>query len=182
LRTANSNSKRLFSGAVVVNGQEVYINIADGTGFKKVFELMEDVIHIFSKRRYMQPSCRSLEDAYQDVCVSVLEGMVKYQPDRHASLSTFLYLFIESRIKDSFKKVSVGFEEFHDLTPDRFIDPANRIDVMRHVEKWDERWKCIMFKLFVNEEDVASVARDAKMTPWGLTRAVRRKLQLVRDI
>ena len=182
MRTINSSSKRLFSGTVVVNGQEVYVNVADGTGFKKVFELMKDMICAFSKRRHIQFAHRSFEDAYQDVCVSVLEGIVKYQPDRHASLSTFLYLFVESRTKDSFRKSSIEFEEFNDIIPDRFVDPANRMDVIRRTEGWDEYWKDIMFRLFVNEENIASVASDAGMTPWGMTRAVRRKLQSVRDV
>lgn len=166
----------------VVNGQEVYVNTADGTGFKRVFELMKDMICALSKRRHAQFAYRSFEDAYQDVCVSVLEGIMKYQPDRHASLSTFLYLFVESRTKDSLRKPSVEFEEFDDLIPDRFVDPANRIDAMRRAEGWDECWKGVMFRLFVNEENIASVAGDVGMTPWGLTRAVRRKLQSVRDI
>ena len=182
MRTVNSSGKKLFSGTAVVNGQEVHINAADGTGFKRVFELMRDMICILAKRRHAKFTHRSFEDAYQDVCVAVLEGIVKYQPDRHASLSTFLYLFVESRTKDSFRKSSIEFEEFNDLIPDRFVDPANRIDALRRTEEWDERWKGIMFRLFVNEEDIASVAYDACMTPWGLTRAVRRKLQSVRDI
>lgn len=68
LRTANSNSGQLFAGNAVVCGQEVYVNVADGTGFKKIFELMRDMIGSLSKRR-----CAGLdhgfEDAYQDVCV-----------------------------------------------------------------------------------------------------------------
>jgi len=181
LKTVNSNDKRLFSGKTVVNGQEVYINAADGTGFKTVFELMKDMIQTMSKRRHAALARRSFEDAYQDVCVSMLEGIVKYQPDRQASLSTFLYLFVESRTKDSFRKATVDFEEFNDLIPCAFVDPASRIDAIRRTESWSEQWKSIMFRLFVNEEDIASVAKDAGMTPWGLTRAVRKKLQLARN-
>jgi len=182
MKIINSNDKKLFSGMVIVNGQEVYINVADGTGFKKIFELMKDVIYVLSRRRYTCSLYKNFEDVYQDVCVSVLEGIVKYQPDRCASLSTFLYLFVESRTKDFFKRASINFKELDDLSPGIFIDPINRIDVMRRAEKWDNHWKGIMFRLFVNEEDITSVARDIDMTPWGLTRAVRRKLQLVRNV
>lgn len=181
MRIANSNDRRLFVGNAVVCGHEVYVNVADGTGFKKVFELMQDMIRSLSKHRCAGSDCRSLDDAYQDVCVSVLEGMAKYQPDRHASLSTFLYMFVQSRNIDSFRKLSADFEEFQDIVPGRFVDPADRIDAACRIREWDDNWKNVVFRLFVNEEDVASVANDIGMTPWGLTRAVRRKLRRARN-
>ena len=56
--------------------------------------------------------------------------------------------------------------------------PEDRIDLMRMIDSWDPRWKRIMFRIYVRRDKIRDVASDEKMSPWGLTRAIRKKIKV----
>jgi len=184
MRLINSKDSH-FSGHVVVYGEEVYVNTSTGSGFTKIFELMKCFINKLAFK--YSNILGGIDDAKQEVCLSIFEGILKYDPDREASLSTFLNTFVPNRMVDKVRKAglrgrtqllvvvddaSFGFEE----------DPICRMELERRTEHWDDKWKTIMVRLFVSGEKISDVAADEGMTPWGLTRAVRRKLSEARKM
>lgn len=176
--------KKKFSGTVFVKNEKVFIDTSNGTGFHKVLELMEP--HIYMLTNFGLSLCywSTAEDIRQDVCVLILEGMIKYNPDKGASLSTFLYQFVKNRLIDVSRKNDPlkgrCNYELQDICYNP-INPVDKIDLIRRIQDWNEKWRRIMFRLYINNDKKSDVAKDEQMTPWGLTRAVRKKLEKARE-
>ena len=189
MRTINSKKKR-FAGSVIVKNKSVFIDTADGVGFHKVFELMEPYIHLLARFGLSVCPWSSLEDMRQEVCVLILEGIPKYSPERGASLSTFLHKFIKNKLIDYSRKKDplrgrCSYISIYDDDAGFYydpLDPIEKIDLIRKIQCWDNKWRRVMFRIFINEEKVGEIAKDEKMTPWGLTRAIRRKLTEAREL
>ena len=99
------NSKNQFSGYVVVCNENVYINVATGLGFNRVFELMKNSIKRLTYKYY--PMLESFEDAKQEVCLNVFEGILRYDPNKGASLSTFLNIFVTNKMNNKIRDFSL---------------------------------------------------------------------------
>lgn len=189
MRTINSK-KRKFAGSVVVKNQKVFIDTSDGTGFPKVFELMESYVHMLVRFGTSLCSWSTPEDIKQDIYVLILEGIPKYNPNKGASLSTFLHRFIKNRLIDGSRKkdplrgrcnYTVMYDDISGFYYDP-LDPIEKIDLIRRMQCWDDKWRRAIFRIFISGESITSVAQDEGMTPWGLTRAVRRKLAEAREL
>ena len=189
MRTINSKRKK-FAGLVVVKNQKIFIDTSDGTGFYRVFELMESYIYMLTHFGFSLCSWSSFEDIKQDIYVLILEGIPKYNPNKGASLSTFLHKFIKNRLIDSSRKNDplrgrcnyvVMADDIGGFYYDP-LDPTDKIDLIRKIQCWDEKWRRIMFRLFISEDNIANVASDENITPWGMTRAVRKKLLEARKL
>jgi len=183
MRTINSKRKK-FAGFVVVKNQTVFIDVADGTGFHRIFELMESYVHMLARFGLSLCYWSSSEDIRQDIYVLILEGIPKYNPDKGASLSTFLHRFIKNRLIDNSRKKDplrgrlkhmVMYDDVEGFYYDP-LDPVEKIDLIKRIQCWDEKWRRAIFRVFINEDNICDVAHDEDMTPWGLTRAMRRKL------
>jgi len=75
--TINSNRKDRFTGYVTIYGERVFVDTFNGTGFTKVFELMEGTINKLTNR-YGQFAPEHMDDIRQSICVKILEGILKY--------------------------------------------------------------------------------------------------------
>jgi len=179
MRTINSKKKR-FSGFVVVKNQNVFIDTADGTGFHKVIELMESYINILMRFS----SCYNKEDIKQDIYVYILEGISKYNPNKGASLSTFLYRSVKNRLIDNYRKKDplknkyISYNDYRDF----YYDPIEKIDLLKRIQNWDNKWRRAIFRVFIGGDKISDVAKDEGMTPWGLTRAIRKKLLKAKEL
>ena len=184
MKTINTKKGR-FAGNVNVLGVEVYIDTSDGTGFHEVFKSMEPCINFLASKCSVLGICTA--DARQDVSLAMLEAIVKYNPDRGASLYTFLYAVGKNRVNDLYRKQIRGRTKYlcyidsSDFVA-HFHNPDTRVELLQRIESWDNKWKNIMFRLFVRGDQISEVAKDENFTPWGLTRAVRRKLKEARKI
>lgn len=189
MRTLNSK-KTKFVGPVIVKSQKVFIDTTDGTGFYEVFELMESYTYMLTRFGLSLCPWSSSEDIKQDIHVLILEGILKYNPDKGASLSTFLHRFIKNRLIDYSRKrdplrgrcnYMAMIDDLGCLYYDP-LDPAEKIDLVRRIQCWDEKWRRAIFRIFISEDNIADVAHDENMTPWGLTRAIRRKLLEAKEL
>jgi len=169
------NSKRKFIARVF--SKNIYVDTDDGTGFHEVLEDMKGVMTKFASK-----SPEQFEDFCQDLCVAMLEGILVYDPSQNTSLSTFLYKICYYKLIDSYKRknISYSLDSIHESV---FCSPdyTDRIEIVQCTQSWDDKWKNIMFRLFVGGEQVSKIAEDENITPWGLTRAVRRKLLEARN-
>jgi DNA-directed RNA polymerase specialized sigma24 family protein len=174
----------------VVKNQKVFIDTSNGTGFHKVFELMESYICILTRFGLSLCPWSSNEDIKQDIYVAILEGIPKYDPGRGASLSTFLHMFVKNRLIDCSRKKDPLRSRYHNIMMyediDDFyynpIDPIEKIDIIRRIQCWDKKWRKAIFRVFINEDNISDVARDENMTPWGLSRAISKKLLEARKL
>lgn len=188
MRIVNSRRRKLV-GSVMVKSQKVFINTADGTGFHKVFELMESYVRMLVRFGHSLCFWSTPEDIRQDIYVLMLEGIPKYNPDKGASLSTFLHRFVKNRLIDGSRKKDplrgrcnhVMYDDIAGLYYDP-IDPVEKIDLIRRIQCWDDKWRRSIFRIFISGDSIADVAHDEGMTPWGLTRAIRRKLLEAREL
>lgn len=171
-----------FAGNVIVCGQEVYINTVTGMGFPRVFELMKGYILKIANLHKFMCKYETFDDLKQEICLYILEGILKYDVSQNASLSTFLYMFICSRLADKNRKHKKNFIQLPKELESFDDNPINNIELNKRVEAWDLKWKNIIFRLFVIGEKVNVVASSEGMTPWGLSRAVHRKLEQARKV
>jgi DNA-directed RNA polymerase specialized sigma24 family protein len=189
MRTINSRKKR-FAGSVTVKDQKIYIDTSDGTGFPKVFELMKPHMYMLVRFGLSLCSWSTFEDIKQDIYILMLEGIPKYNPDRGASLSTFLHRFVRNRLIDQSRKKDplrgrCNYVQMYDDMAGFYydpLDPVEKIDLLRRVQCWDDKWRRVIFRIFISEDKIADVAGDEGMSPWGLTRAVRKRLAEVREL
>ena len=183
MKTINSKKKK-FSGVVSIGSQKVFINTTDGTGFYKTFQLMEPAVRSLSHFGLSCCPWSTYDDMKQDIYLLIIEGIPKYNPDKGASLPTFLCRFIKNKILDRSRdrdpirgrfRHLVVYDDTHGI----YYDPLHledKIDLMKKIECLDNKWRCIIFRLFIINDRIADVANDEQMTPWGLTRAVRKKI------
>jgi hypothetical protein len=179
----NSNKKDHFAGYVIVHSEQVFVDTLNGTGFTRIFELMEGTINKITNH-YSQFTPEHIDDIRQDICVKILEGILRYDKTKGTSLSTFLFSFVHKKMIDEVRKTKTRYKYKKNqwVTSPSYKDPSDKIELMNRIKGWDDRWKEIMIKLFVNGEKIFTVASSEDMTPWGLTRAVRRKLKEARRI
>lgn len=85
-----------FMGKVKLYNDEVYIDTRDGTGYDKMFLKLEKMINYLA-HRYNIPG-NTIEDTKQDIAIYILEGLVKYKPNKKTKLSTFLQMIINRRL------------------------------------------------------------------------------------
>ena len=185
MKTINTR-KRQFAGNVIVHDEEIYIDTSNGTGFREVFKAMEPHINVLVHHNWSY-GIWNVEDAKQDISLAMLEAIVKYNPNRGASLSTFLYTVGRNRVNDLFRKRIRGQTEYMCYIDDssfmaHIYDPDIKIELLQRIKSWDDKWKHIMFRIFVKGDQISDVAADEDFTPWGLTRAVRRKLKEARKV
>ena len=167
------NSKRKFIARVF--DKHIYIDTENGTGFYEVLEEMKAVM-----RRFASRSSLPFEDFYQDLCVNILEGILIYDPSRNTLLSTFLYKICYYKLVDTYRSINMPISDINEAICYE-SNQDQKVEVMQRIQSWDDKWKKIMFRLFVEGEQINNVARDENITPWGLTRAVRRKLLEARN-
>jgi DNA-directed RNA polymerase specialized sigma24 family protein len=169
------NSKRKFIARIF--NKNIYVDTGDGTGFHEVLEEMKGTMCKLASRSPIQ-----FEDFYQDLCVAMLEGILVYNPSKNTSLSTFLYKICYYKLIDAYKRKNVPTAlDFDVERATCCTSDQEKIEVMQCTQNWDDRWKRIMFRLFVEGEQINNVAQGENITPWGLTRAVRRKLLEARN-
>jgi DNA-directed RNA polymerase specialized sigma subunit len=181
MRTINSGKK------VKIHNKEVYINIDDGSGFHKIFEIMAGTI---KKLSLFNSNINNLEfeDAYQNVCVFILEGILKYSHDKNTALSSFLYTYVRNKIIDftrNKKSLTRGKTFYICVYDDVWVNhqsTARRIELTQVTDNWDDKWKNIIFRIFVKGESINDVAASEKITRWGLSRAIKRKFKAAQNI
>jgi len=168
-----------FAGTVMVYGKPIFIDTSDGTGFIEILDRMSIFLNGFGKWSCTDPSIDS-GDLQQDARVAALEGILDYRHDRSVQLSTFLHRYVKNRMVDASRKrriLQVPLCEAAEAIVSHELDPEDRIDLMRMIENWNVRWKRIMFRIYIRRDKIRDVAADEEMSPWGLTRAIRRKIK-----
>jgi hypothetical protein len=187
LKTINTGKGRRLAGKVTVQNKEIYVDTSDGTGFHEVFQTMEPIINSIAIDHHAWGAFSNFDDAKQDICLAMLEAIAKYNPKRGATLSTFLYAVGNNRAIDAYRRSIRGRTKYLCYVDElsysfHCYDPDLKIELIQRIAAWDDRWRNIMFRIFVKGDKISGVAKDEDFTPWGLTRAVRRKLQEARKI
>jgi hypothetical protein len=54
------------------------------------------------------------------------------------------------------------------------------VDARRALALWGERWSRIIAGVFVEGRSISEMAKREGMTPWGLSRAIKRRMELMR--
>lgn len=168
------NSKKKFSGFVVVLDKKIFVNMSSGKGFYEIIKTMEPYTNKLV--RFGSSTCpyTNQEDIKQNIYMFIIEGLFKYNPQKGASLSTFLYGYVKNKLIDyARKKDQLKIYDYEELY---FSNIENKIDIIKKVENLDDKWKDIIFRIFINGDKIYEVSKDINMTPWGLTRAIRRKI------
>ena len=92
----NTNEYLGFAGWIVVDGESIYVDTKDGTGYDRVIVKMSKLIkYLASKYNF---SGFTFEDAKQHVSLHIIEGMSKFDPRKEIKLSTFLQMRINRRL------------------------------------------------------------------------------------
>jgi len=188
MKTLNIRKGKHFTGKAKVFDKEIYIDTNDGAGFHEVFQEMEELIEMLSKG-HLGPGFErmwDIEDMKQDVSLSMLEAIVKYNPDS-GKLSTFLWAVGRNKAIDNYRKAAIirgriKYLDYIEKAMPYTYDPGIKIEVLQRSESWGDKWKTIMLRIFINGDQISEVAKDEGFTPWGLTRAVRRKLKEARKV
>lgn len=97
-----SNEKRGFVGKAYVYDEEIYINTNTGDGYDRVVEKMKDFIEWYASR--IRLSGFDKEDIKQLMYMILLDGIRRYNPEKHIKLSSFLYTHIKNRIATRIKE------------------------------------------------------------------------------
>lgn len=193
MRILNSKNKETFKGVVVVCEKNVYINTETGEGFCGMFDAMGGYVN--SLASIILPITDDMLEAKQEVYLTMLEGLISYNHSFGVPLSTFLYKYTQNKLFDLLRKsenkvLKFSADDFNGTLLildnifgwNEFDYVELKLDFEKRIKVWSPEWQAIMVRLFVDGEKVQDVARDTGMTPWGLTRAVRRKLEKARNI
>jgi RNA polymerase sigma factor (sigma-70 family) len=164
-----------FSGTVMVYGKPVYLDLATGQGVDEILSRMSGFIEAFG-RWSTQDGALEESDLRQEAYAAAMEGMRSYDPSRRAQLSTFLQSHIRNRMIDVCRRVRPVLLWERGTTG--MLEEG--IDIRRALRRWGERWSRIMTGMFVEGRTVSEMAEREGLTPWGLSRALRRRLELAR--
>jgi len=165
---------RSFVGLVRVYGLPVYLDTISGTGVAEVLEKMSKFLDGFSRWRHAD-SAIDKTDMRQEAYVAALEGMRSYRDDCSTQLSTFLHQHVRHRMIDLKRRVTLPCQ-IVDITeivaPIQKMSPEERVDLESAMECIGKRWRHIIHRRYVDGDQIGDIARDEKMSPWGLTRAL----------
>lgn len=188
MKTINTGKKH-FAGTVIMRDKEIYIDTSNGTGFREVFQEMDSAINMLSNGNWslgFRPVW-DVEDMKQDISLTMLEAIVKYDPSSGTKLSTFLWAVGRNKAIDNYRKAARGRTKYLCYLDEANLciydsDPNIKIELLQRIKGWDDTWRNIMFRIFVKGENISDVAESEGWTPWGLTRAIRKKLKEARKV
>jgi hypothetical protein len=168
---------RSFIGFALVYGAPIYLDTDNGTGVAEVLDKMSKFLDGFSRWRHIDPSFDKM-DMRQEAYAAALEGIRSYKYGCSAQLSTFLHRHVFNRMVDLKRHVVLPcqFVDLGELAAPQRIGPEEQIDLAREMDRLGERWSRIMRRLFVDGDQIGDVAHDENMSPWGLTRALKKRL------
>lgn len=169
---------RPFAGRVLVYGHPVHVDIASGLGVAEVLERMSVFLDGFARWRHTDPMFGTA-DMRQEAYIAAMEGMRAYRAGCSTQLSTFLHLFVRNRMLDIRRGHRRMFVDLPDIPATQVMGPEDAIDLAKAIGDLGERWGRIARRIFVEGERIGDVARDERMSPWGLTRALRKRMDFV---
>jgi len=173
LKVINTNRK-FSSGFVKVNGKEIYVDLLTQEGLKELFELMGGIIYKLSN--IILPVYNCSDDARQEVCLIMIEGIVYYNKKCNASMSTFLYKYTYNKVIDIVRKNNkIKNYKYEELTYSSNVE--DKIDIMKCVNMCDKNWKNAIYKVFIMGENIKKVSEEMNMTPWGFSRSLYKKFR-----
>jgi hypothetical protein len=171
MRVINTSDKR-FVGTIHISGREFFINVQNGEGIAELLEEMSDIINktaIITSHIY-----GGIDDAKQELCLTILEAITLYSKTSGMTLPTFLNLHIVNKCNDMRQMYKEHNSEDIQIY-------SNAIELEKRTKCWNEFCKDIMYRVFVDDELITEVAEDVNMTPWGLNIFIRRKLAEARN-
>lgn len=167
-------SRELFSGTVMVYGRPVYIDIATGQGIEEVLRRMAGFIEAFGGWSTRDSAVEG-GDLRQEAYAATIEGMRFYDPSRQTQLSTFLQRHVRNRMVDVCRRTR-DMDALNTEVPVQGRLPEDLMDARRALGLWGERWGRIMVGVFVEGRSISEMAEREGMTPWGLSRAIKKRL------
>lgn len=172
------DTREQFCGTVLVYGSPVYIDTTTGQGVGEVLRRMAGFIEAFGGWHVRDGSLER-DDLQQEAYAATLEGMRAYDPSRQTQLSTFLQRHVRNRMVDMCRCSKIMERLEHEASVAGSPCEA-RIDARRALERWGERWGRIIVSILVEGRSISDVAKQEGMTPWGLSRAIKRRMEAVR--
>jgi hypothetical protein len=168
---------RSFVGLALVYGSPVYLDTTNGAGVAEVLKKMSRFLDGFSYWRHTDCVFGNT-DMQQEAYIAALEGMRFYKEGSTAQLSTFLHKHVLNRMIDIKRRVppTCQVEDITCVAAPQQIGPEEKIDLKREIDYLGKRWGRIMCRIFVDGEQIGDVAYDEHMSPWGLTRALKKRL------
>lgn len=160
----------------IIYNDEVKIDLKNGRGFDKVINLMSGFLNSFSNWADKNSFLDDV-DMKQEAYLAAIEGIFKYTDTSRGKLSTFLHTYVRNKMIDIKKKKRIFQVPLNEKITVKSISPEDRISAIRSIEMWDDKWREIIFRIVIKQDSLKSVAEDENITPWGLTRAIRRKLK-----
>lgn len=167
---------RPFVGLALVYGLPVYLDMSSGVGISEVLGRMSGFLDGFLRWKRIDPAVDKA-DVRQEAYAAAIEGMYSYRHDCETQLSTFLHRHVLNRMIDFRRRARPSFRaDSTELAAPRRIGPEEKIDLGREMDNLGERWGNIMRRILVEGEHIGDVAKDESMSPWGLTRALNKRL------
>lgn len=177
---SQTDESRPFAGQALVYGLAIRVDTESGIGVAEVLERMSRFLDGFSRWRHRDPVFGKA-DMRQEAYAAALEGMRAYRPECSAQLSTFLHRHVTNRMIDLWRGRRLTQATMVDMAAPQGIGLEEAIDLAREFGRLGERWSRIALRILVDGERVVDVAHDEGMSPWGLTRALRKRMNFVRQ-
>lgn len=174
-----TDEARFFVGHALVYGRRVCVDTASGVGIADVLERMSAFLDGFARWRHTDPMFGTA-DMRQEAYAAAIEGMRAYRTGYSAQLSTFLHMYVRNRMIDIRRGRQPIHTELPDIPVPQTMSPEEVIDLANAIGDLGERWERIARRLLIEGERVGDVAREEQMSPWGLTRALRKRMDFVR--
>lgn len=178
------SEKSFFVGKALVYGLPIYIDTTNGTGILEVLKKMSMFLDGFSYW-YSGDPIFDRSDMRQEAYAAAIEGIRHYKTEYSAQLSTFLHKHVLNRMIDLKKNKKILHANETDEDGDIFsraVDLDKIIDINRKMNKLDKKWSNIIYRMFVEGEHIKDIAQEENMSPWGLTRALRKKINLTKKL
>jgi DNA-directed RNA polymerase specialized sigma24 family protein len=169
-----------FVGCALVYGRPVQVDTASGIGVAEVLERMSVFLDGFAHWRHTDPMFGS-SDMRQEAYAAAIEGIREYRSGSQAQLSTFLHMRVRNRMIDIRRGRRLPYVELRDIPVPQIIGTEEAIDIAKAIGELGDRWGHIARRILVEGESVGDVARAERMSPWGLTRALRKRLDFVKS-
>jgi RNA polymerase sigma factor (sigma-70 family) len=95
---------RNYKGEVCMYDEKIYINTRTGEGVGRVIKKITPLIDGMAARSHI--SGYSFDDIRQEICLLVVDGVKKYDPDREVKLSTFLHWHLKNKFITKLKSLN----------------------------------------------------------------------------
>ena len=137
------NNQNYFEGTVKLYKQEFYVNSNTGEGVDKVLKKIDPLLFKMSNKLFIPNLLPA--DVKQELAIIVIEGIRAYNPNKNASLSTFLHIHLHNKI---ITKINSGNKIRNNASS---LSQSNSLPAV---------CQCGSYKFFINNKNGEEISRE----------------------